>query len=60
MSSENYEYKFYQNFVITYDQFYDSANRNLKMGSFNYVNGNNLIELNTYELKTLLPLPKSS
>ena len=44
MSSEKFEYKFYQNFVITFDQFYDSANRNLNMESFSYVTAPNTTE----------------
>ena len=36
MSSENYEYKFYQNFVITWDQFYDSGNKKLTDDYFYY------------------------
>lgn len=48
MSSEKYEYKYYQNFVITFDQFYDSQNRNLNQTNFYYSDNNNFLLGQTY------------
>ena len=41
MTSESFEYKYYQNFVITWDQFYDGAGRNLNGDNFYYVTAPN-------------------
>lgn len=37
MSSEAFEYKYYQNFIITWDKFYDGAGRNLNGNDFYYI-----------------------